>query len=176
MATPASPTLKAPASPVADDLQAVAEIIKFENWLRFYFVREQDGGKLTLDVPDETIQAIEAERPDLAGLIGVMNRQPIDFQSSCDSVCSYIASRFDGSRIPSGKLEALLNGEEMRVEQQLFNLWLKGHEEMLDAEQISFAEWMTHFDAWKTDANVQRYIQHLKSVKAPTESLSDLTH
>ncbi len=49
-------------------INAVSEVLMFENWLRFYFITEE-GDKLFIRVPETAETRIREEYPHLFGLL-----------------------------------------------------------------------------------------------------------
>ncbi len=152
----------------------ISEALKFEYWLRFYFIREENG-KLLLDVPADRVQRIGETHGWLTGLVDMLNRREVDQESSCSAVCAFLGRAFDGSKYAEGTVGKVLDSKEMNLEQHLFSLWLQGHEELLDSEQMEFSRWTELFEEWKKDEQVRKYAAHKRhaaGLEAPTsESL-----
>lgn len=150
----------------------ISEALKFEHWLRFYFVREENG-KLILEVPEDSMKGIDEAHAWLKGLADMLNRQEIDYESSCNAVCAFLGRAFDGSKYPEGTVGKILDSQELGLEQHLFSLWLQGHEELLDSERMEFGRWLELFEEWKKDEQVQKYAAHKRRTSELKVSTSD---
>ncbi|GAB6177053.1 hypothetical protein JCM16814_19440 [Desulfobaculum senezii] len=146
----------------------VAEVMKFENWLRFYFVEEEQGEALLIGIPEEILKDIEGRYPHLYELANRYDKSLIDYERSCTEVCSHVASVYDGEKYPPGLVEKSFDSKELKIEMYLFGLWMQGHEDELDKEYMSFGEWMTGYEEWKGTQEVQDYLSRLTDVSAET--------
>jgi hypothetical protein len=138
----------------------VAEVVKFEQWLRFYFTKGE-GDDLTIEVPPERLAELKAASPLLFGLAELVNGQKLTYQSSCDNVCSYIAARFDGDIYPAGTVEKVFESRTYKLELYLFNLFVHTHEALLEQDYLPFGDWLSRFDAWRQTPEVKRYTDNL---------------
>jgi hypothetical protein len=138
----------------------VLDIVQFEHWLRFYFVKEVDEG-LELRVPEEEAERIEKELPKMFGLLELLNNRKIDQQICTETVCSFIAARLDGEKYPEGTVERVFDGKKFKLEMYLFNLWNRTHEAKLDQEYLFYTQWRQMFDQWKQTDEVKQYIAKL---------------
>ena len=156
-------------------LRDVSEIFKFENWLRFYFVIEQDDDTLKLEIPAERLEAIQQAHPHLYDLAKLLDGGVIDYETSVKSVCSYVGSRLDGPKYTSTLITNTFDSREFKIEMYLFDLWIKGHEGYLDEAERSFGEWQELFEGWKNTEQVREYHQKLMVSPAQAESDPDCT-
>ena len=147
-------------TPVVRD---VAEVFQFEHWIRFYFLEEREEGKLFVNIPEEVVQIIHANHAHLAGLVPLINQSEIDYAKSVATVSEYVASKLDGDKYEANSVGAVLDSKAFKVEMYVFNLWIKGHEEMLDEVVYGFDGWADMYREWKAQDEVKAYILKLHS-------------
>ncbi len=152
------PHLKANKKAVAD----VAEVMHFENWLRFYFVSEVEG-ELRLSVPQEAQDKIEAEYPHLAPILKHVDGQAVTYENSMNAVCTYVSNEFDGKKYPAGTVERVFDSTELNKEMQLFGMWIQGHESQLEQTFMDFATWRSLFEEWRNSAQVKAHVKNLNA-------------
>jgi hypothetical protein len=144
-------------------LREIAEVLAFEHWLRFYFVVERDE-KLFIEIPEERLAYIQENMPGYTGLVNMLNHREISYQSSCDTVCSFLASAFDGTRYKPGTVSQILDSRELKLELHLFSLWLKGFEGKLEQEEYDFEAWQLMFREWLDSDEVKRFAGGLSTL------------
>ncbi|SKA74873.1 hypothetical protein [Desulfobaculum bizertense] len=142
----------------------VSNVMKFENWLRFYFCSGEEGEAVKISIPKETLEDITAKYPDMVNLAEHYDGALIDYQRSCAEVCATVASAYDGTKYPSGLVQKAFDSKELKLEMYIFGLWMHAHEEMLDEETMSFEQWLDHFNAWKNSDEVKDYLTRLTDV------------
>lgn len=147
----------------------VAEVMKFENWLRFYFVTGEEGEAVKIEVPQEIIDDLEKNHEHLSGLAMQYNGELIDYQRSCTSTCAHVAMLYDGTKYPTGTVTNVWDTKELKLEMYLFGLWMQGAEAQLDEEFMPFIEWMNGFEEWKGTDEVQDYLNRLTDVGQRTK-------
>ena len=77
----------------------VAEIVMFENWLRFYFIAEEDD-KLFIRIPTQAMEKLHANYPKLVGLAERLNGEEIDHKTSMQAVVMFTATEMNGLVLP----------------------------------------------------------------------------
>lgn len=137
--------------------QQILEVIMFENWLRFYFISETEGGGLALAVPEQGVARIREKYPRFMPLVEDLNGKEIRFELSRLAVCSFVATQLDGKSLPVNMANTVLDSADFQLEMQLFNNWVQGHEEQLDATFLTFSEWMRLFAEWRNSDKVQEW-------------------
>lgn len=142
----------------------VAEVMKFENWLRFYFVTGEEGEAVKIEIPDEIVDELEKNQEHLASLAKQYDGSLIDYQQSCTSTCAHVAMLYDGTKYPSGTVTNVWDSKDLKLEMYLFGLWVQGAEEQLDEEFMPFEAWMKGFEEWKGTDEVQDYLARLTDV------------
>ncbi|WP_319764283.1 hypothetical protein [Maridesulfovibrio sp.] len=141
-------------------VEDITEVFMFDHWTRFYFIFEEDK-KLMVKVPEEVCNQVDKEFPGLKGLLDLMNNDEIDQQRSMKIVCSYIGSRFDGSKYSDKIVPKVFDSKAFKMEMYLFNLWIKGHESYLESEVMSFADWKDLYAGWREQDEVKNYVERL---------------
>lgn len=139
----------------------IAEVVIFENWLRFYFVAEEEDDKLALRVPEETMEEIREKHEHLYPVAEELNDAEIDYQRSQEVVCTFVARQFDGQKYSTGTVPRAFDSKDLKIELHLFGLWQEGHQERLDKERLDFEEFYDFFDKWKNTDEVKNYRKKL---------------
>ncbi|MBU1003875.1 MAG: hypothetical protein KKE73_15295 [Proteobacteria bacterium] len=142
----------------------VAEVMKFENWLRFYFVKEAVEEAVRIEIQEEQLEAIRKEHENMFALADRYNGALIDYNKSCAETCAHIAALYDGPKYPTGTIGHVWDSKDLKLEMYLFGLWMQGHEAVLDEEFMTFNEWLEGFNSWKTTDEVQDYLARLTDV------------
>jgi hypothetical protein len=157
-------------------LDNIAEVFQFEHWLRFYFVMENEADKedLRLLVPDEFMSQIKTSHPHLHDLAELVNGTAVDYQASCDTVCSYVARKLEGPNQSPMLVTKVIDSREFQIEMYLFGLWIKGHEDYLDDKFRNFSEWQELYEGWKATDEVVGYRNKL--ISSQPEDQSQSTH
>lgn len=142
----------------------VAEVMKFENWLRFYFVKEQEGEAVRIAIPAQQLAHLEKTQPHLHGLAAKYDGTLVDYQRSCTDTCSHIALLYDGTKYPTGTVANVWDSKELKIEMYVFGLWMQGAEDQLDEEFMEFSAWMEGYESWKASDEVRDYLARLTDV------------
>ena len=147
-------------------LEDVSEALKFENWLRFYFIEEKEDG-LYINIPEERLKEIQKKYGTLFELADKLNNDTIDQAKSTSEVCSFVWRTYDSAKYDLGLVTSVFNSKEMQLEMHLFYLWVQGHEGQLDGEFMDFDRWQELFEAWKADEKVKEYALSLSKASPP---------
>jgi len=140
-------------------VRQILEVVMFENWLRFYFLAETEGGGLALAVPEQGLARIREQHPQLLPLAEQLNGKEISFELSRQAVCTFTAARFDGKNLP---VSMVLDSAAFGLEMRLFNTWVQGHEEQLDRNFLDFSTWTRLFAEWRNSDKVQDWAARLR--------------
>jgi hypothetical protein len=148
----------------------VAEVIMFENWLRFYFIAEEDE-KLFIRLPEKSMEQIQQRYRSYSDLAAMLNNEEIDHQHSLKAVCMFISGDFDGRPLPDYVVAGVFDSPKFQLELQLFSNWVQNHEEKLDERFMEFSEWQKAFALWKDTDEVKDYAKRLAEsmVFAPSD-------
>ena len=138
-------------------VQQILEAIMFENWLRFYFISEAEGGGLALAVPEQGVTRIREQYPQFMPLVEELNGQEISFELSRRAVCTFVAMQLDGKSLPVNTADSVLDSAGFQLEMQLFNNWVQGHEAQLDAQFLAFSTWKRLFAEWRNSDTVKAW-------------------
>ena len=138
-------------------VRQILEVIMFENWLRFYFISEAEGGSLTLAVSEQGVMRIREQYPRFMPLLEELNGKEISFELSRQAVCAFVATQLDGKTLPVNMADSVLDSAGFQLEMQLFNSWVQGHEEQLDAFFLTFLEWKRLFAEWRNSDKVKEW-------------------
>lgn len=141
---------------VKNAVKDAIEIFQFDQWLRFYFVKEKDGG-LEIEIPDEVLADIREKHPVLHPFADLVNNAATDYQRSQENVCSFVAARLDGQKYEAAIMPRVFDDATFKVEMYMFNVWMKMHEAMLDEEYADFGEWLEMYAGWSGMDEVQEY-------------------
>jgi len=140
----------------------ILEVVMFENWLRFYFLSEPEGGGLALAVPEQSLARIREQHPKLLPLAEELNGREISFERSREAVCTFVAARLDGGL--HSPVHEVLDSAAFGLEMRLFNTWVQGHETQLDANFLDFSTWKRLFAEWRDSDQVKAWAAGLSAV------------
>jgi len=140
----------------------IAEVFFFEQWLRHYFVVEEDG-KLMLKIPQDDLRIIYEKHQYLGPLADMLNNSEISYESCQASVCAFLGTRFDGTKYGPNVVSSTLDSKAFKIEMYVFGVWFKGHESYLDAEKLSFGDWMEMYTGWNGMDQVKEYRSKLEA-------------
>ena len=142
-------------------VRQILEVIMFENWLRFYFISEPEGGGLALAVPEQGLARIREKYPRFMPLVEELNGREISFELSRRAVCTFVATHCDGKDMPVNMADFVLDSAGFQLEMQLFNNWVQGHEEQLDKHFLDFSTWNRLFAEWRDSDKVKQWAASL---------------
>ncbi|EPR44745.1 hypothetical protein dsx2_1373 [Desulfovibrio sp. X2] len=163
---------KKPAAPLKQAVVDAAQVMRFDHWMRFYFLKEKDG-KLVYEVPAEAVAEVQANHSHLEGLLDMVNERETDQERSTTAVCSFIAARLDGMVYKEGTISEVFDSPAFKIEMYLFSLWNQSHEAMLDENPVDFTEWERLYAEWRESSQVKEY--EAKLVSSPAQRRSDST-
>ena len=153
-------------------VKTISEVLIFENWLRFYFISEEEGEKLFIRIPEKADMRIRENWPGMHSLADNMNNKEITPETSREAVVNYISSEVDGTMVKAGMAERVFNSTTFQFEMHLFGMWVEGHEEQLDQSFLDFGTWISMYTDWKKTDKVKEYIdmarEKMKSTEAKT--------
>ncbi len=136
-------------------IKEISKILRFEFWLRFYFVQETDDGTLQLVLDKDELQKLQKYRPwdELAeGLYG----KALDPQVCQINISTFLNRHFDEQNAKNSVVAHALDNKELQKEQHLFTVWAKLHEKALEEKIWDFDHWENSFTLWqKSDAGEQ---------------------
>ena len=155
-------------------LNRISEVVMFENWLRFYFISEEDE-KLFIRIPEQAMGKLRDKYPGLAGLAEELNNTEVDHKSSLAAVCLFVANDLEGITLNESTIGQVLDSPRFHLELQLFGFWVQSHEEQLDEAFIEFSVWQEEYRAWKRTDKVKEFAESLalsfqRNVRATTET------
>lgn len=139
----------------------ILEVAMFENWLRFYFIEEKDDETITIQIPEKSRERIRELYPALCPLAEKMNGKPVDFEISRDNVLNHIMNELDGSAMPQGEAQRVLQSDTFQTRLQLFHTWEQLHEDQLDAGFMEFGAWRNLFAEWQETPGARELAQKL---------------
>lgn len=143
-----------------DAVSRMLEVVMFENWLRFYFIAEEND-KLVIRLPKKSMEQLRARYASLYGLAEDLNGLEIDHQTSLRSVCMFVAKEIDGRAMSEDLIARVLDSPQFHIELQLFGSWVQAHEEQLDEHFLEFKSWREKFSAWEQTPEVRQYVKDL---------------
>ncbi|MDR2695710.1 MAG: hypothetical protein LBC79_04950 [Deltaproteobacteria bacterium] len=138
-------------------VRRILEVVMFENWLRFYFLTEPEGGGLALAVPEQGLARIREQHPHFIPLVEELNGREISFELSRRAVCTFVAAQLDGKAMPVNTADSVLDSAGFQLEVHLFNSWVQGHEEQLDRNFVDFSSWARLFEQWRNSGKVKAW-------------------
>lgn len=141
---------------IKNAVQDTLEIFQFDQWLRFYFIKDKDG-ELWVEIPENILADIREYDPQLHRFADMVNNAVTDYKRSQENVCSYVAARLDGQKYETTVLPQVFDNATFKVEMYMYNVWLKMHESHLDEEFLDFEAWKEMYDGWNSMEEVQTY-------------------
>ncbi len=163
---------KSKAQDFAQAVKDATQVLRFEHWLRFYYLKDKDG-KLVYEIPEEMQTRVREQHPNLQGLVDVLHNEETDQERSTTTVCAFVAARLDGQAHPEGVMAAVFDSPAFKIEMYLFSLWNQSHEGLLDQEERDFSEWERLFAEWRQSEQVKAY--EAKLVLSPGQKGSGAT-
>lgn len=139
---------------VQKNSEKVAQVVMFENWLRFYFIVEE-GDKLFMRLPEKAMEQIKNRYASYYDLAEILNNAEVDHQTSLKAVCLNASSGGDGAPLNEKDLADVFDSPNFQLELQLFGSWVQGHEEQLDQRFMEFSEWLKAYTLWKNTDEVR---------------------
>lgn len=143
------------------------EIAMFENWLRFYFIHEEDGQGsppvLAIRLPAKSLARIRDLYPALAPMAESLDGKPIDFETSRNAVLKHILMEVDGKGMPRDTASSILQSQAFQIKLQMFHLWEQMHEDQLDARFMDFGMWRDLFAQWLLTPGARKLATQLGS-------------
>jgi hypothetical protein len=145
------------ASELDEAVSRIIQVVMFENWLRFYFIQEEEAGKLFIRLPEKAMARLKERYAGFYGLAEGLNNREIDHRTSTDAVCLFVATEVDGRSLSEQLISRAFDSSAFQVEMQLFSAWVQAHEERLDQSFLEFSDWLTQYAAWKQNEEVEAY-------------------
>ena len=136
-------------------VERIPQVVMFENWLRFYFIGEEEGGKLLIRLPEKAMEQINTRYGAFYGLAERLNNREIDHQTSINEVCLFVASEIDGRSLSEQTINWVFDSSQFQAELQLFSAWVQAHEEKLDENFMEFNDWLKQYAAWRQTDEVE---------------------
>ncbi|MDL2316762.1 hypothetical protein LJC59_06750 [Desulfovibrio sp. OttesenSCG-928-A18] len=153
----------------------ITEVVMFENWLRFYFIDEQDD-KLYIRLPEKAMQQLRSRYANLYGLAEYLNEMEIEHKTSLEAVCLFVSQQMDGGANSEGLIARVFDSLQFQVKLQLFGSWVQSHEEQLDSAFMEFSEWQRLFAQWLERDEVREYARQLMDhTPLPATNSTDTT-
>lgn len=148
-------------------VEAILQVVMFENWLRFYFLVEEkpdkknDDTKLLLKLPEKSLEQIGRHYPELLPLAESLNNKAIDFESSRKAILTFVLDYLDGSKLQRGLAQTVFSSSAFQIRMEMFHTWVQLHENQLDERFIDFATWQKLFEEWAKSPAALELAKHL---------------
>ena len=141
-----------------ENLQHAVDLVFFEQWLRFYFIVEENG-KLFIRMPACELDKARSLYPGLISVAEALNGREINHQAAMDALCE---SMMSGPYALSGAQWAeILAGKNFRLTLELLSFWVQADESSLDAATLAFHDWKDRFQAWCENPSIKDYAARL---------------
>ena len=151
------------ASEFDEAIMRITQVVMFENWLRFYFISEEESGKLFIRLPEKAMAQLMARYNAFHGLAERLNNKEIDHQTSINEVCLFVAASAGGRSLSERIISQVFDSSRFQTELQLFSAWVQAHEEKLDERFMEFSDWLTQYELWKQTDEVEAYRKNIIS-------------
>lgn len=149
----------------------ISRVFKFELWLRFYFLDEDDGG-LKIKLSEEQMEKIRDEYSDLVELVEKMKDRELTPDVSQEVLVQFIGEKYDGIKFDLNVVPEVMDSPLFRAEVEAFNMWVSLHEEQLDENFLPFTKWLEAFEEWKDTDQAKRVVTTLAMGQKATPSSS----
>lgn len=135
----------------------IAQVVMFENWLRFYFISEEEDEKLFIRLPEKAMEQLKKRYGAFYGLAERLNGLEVDHNTSLNEVCLFVAGEIDSRTLSQDMINSVFDSNRFQVELQLFSAWVQAHEEKLDEAFMEFNDWLNQYEQWKLTDTVEAY-------------------
>lgn len=146
---------------------AMLNSVMFENWLRFYFLREDEvsEGKyvLSIAIPEKALDRIRERFFEFYPMAEELNGRELSLDVSRSAVCNFIRDTYEGELIPQGSLSAYFDTYAFQIGLQLFNIWVQAYEQSLEQNFLDFADWQNAFAQWCATEQATEIREELKA-------------
>lgn len=146
---------------------AMLNSVMFENWLRFYFLREDEvsEGKyvLSIAIPEKAMDRIRERFFEFYPMAEELNGKRLTLEVSRSAVCNFIKDTYEGDLIPQGSLAAYFDTHAFQIGLQLFNIWVQAYEQALEQNFLDFAGWQNAFAQWCATDQAAQIREELKA-------------
>ncbi len=149
-------------STMENAINDVAEVMQFENWLRFYFISEEDG-KIFMRIPETAQKKLREDYPGYWGLVERFLDSEISYEISVSTVCTFVVQTLDGSKYRSGLISEVFDSRGFQEEMQLFGIWAQHHESQLEQGFMDFNKWQELYENWKNSEEVQDFLKKARA-------------
>ena len=122
-------------SDMENAIKDLAEIMQFEFWLRFYFIKEEDG-KLFIRIPEQAQKKLREEYPAYWGLVEIYMDAELTIEFTQAAFSTFVVQTLEGTKYRSGLVAEAFDSKGFKEESQLFGIWSQHHESQL--EQIFY--------------------------------------
>jgi len=150
-------------------------IIKFEQWMRFYFIKKV-GEDLVIS-PDtshmDKIKTLYSEYSDLAESMYGATMTP---EVSQRLVIAAIRNQFEGNKYSATQIYKTMNSKTFSTEIYLFNTWLELHKDQLSEVIIGYDEWVGLYETWKNSEQGQKVLMSMDGANIPSSNNSETVH
>lgn len=151
-------------------VKSISEVLIFENWLRFYFISEEEDGKLFIRIPEKADMRIRENWPQIHSLADELNNKEITPDTSREAIVVHVSNELDGNAMKAGMAERVFNSNTFQFEMHLFSMWVEGHESQLDQSFLDFGNWLSMYSEWKQSDKVKTYIEETREKMKTAEA------
>ena len=136
-------------------LKEITEVFKFELWLRFYFIQDNEG-VMSINLSKEVLGQMENSYGHLAKLASNISSRELNPDVCQKVIVEHLMDHFDGKKYEIGYIPKILDTAAFKAEIQLFNTWAHLHEDQLDKNILNFNKWQELYDQWKQSENARK--------------------
>lgn len=153
-----------------DAVRQILDVVIFENWIRFYFITEDDksedeNGNLRIEIPEKSMEKIKELYPDFFLLAEGMNHHNVDFNTSMRAVLTYVLDNLDNKKMPRDMAQTVFSSATFQIRLQLFNVWVQSHEEQLDSHFLDFNTWRKLFEKWSEEPPAKKLAETIANAR-----------
>ncbi|MDO5536113.1 MAG: hypothetical protein Q4F72_01080 [Desulfovibrionaceae bacterium] len=138
----------------AKAVNRMMDAIIFENWIRFYFLGEEEveGAEeplLMVAIPEKAMEQIQQRYGSLHDMALALNGREASLDSSRSAIVNFIRQELEGTLIPVGTVASYFDTRAFQNNLNLFNAWIQAAEEMLDRQFLDFDQWRDLFAEYR---------------------------
>jgi len=150
-------------------------VIKFEQWMRFYFIKKV-GDDLVISPETTHMEKIKALYNEYYDLATTMDQTTMTPEVSQRLVVNAIREQFEGSKYSATQIHKTMDSKAFSMELYLFNTWIELHKDQLSEVIIGYSEWIGLYETWKNSEQGQKVLMSMDVANNPASNASETVH
>lgn len=132
------------------------EGVFFENWLRFYFLAQDDTSgrdEIIIHLSGNEVQTLVPSRPLPQKITVLLNRKPVLLERSREAILHCVRETA-GTGANEKSIREIIESSGFQEELARFQGWISLHENLLP--RLDFDRWIRLFEDWKLRQSATR--------------------